>query len=109
MIVHQLFHYLALVSRVQYWPRCALGPNSVHIAFLIGAIICLFVLLVLLTWGTILLPAANQLMSSFPEAPTEHKEPSKVLKLPVLQGSKEQGSLSCPALFLLPLLNTMQQ
>lgn len=108
MIGPQLFHYLALVSHVQYWPLCALGPNSAHIAFLIGVVICLFVLLVL-PWGAVLLPAANQLMSSFPEVPAEHKEPSKGLELPLLQGSKEQGSLGCFALFPPLLLHTVQQ
>lgn len=106
MILHQLFHCLALVSHLQYWPLRALVPNSARIAFLIGVIVCIFVLL---PWGAVLLPAPNQLTSPFPEAPTEHKEPSKSLELPVLQGSKEQGSLACPALSLTPLLHTVQQ
>lgn len=39
----------------------------------------------------------------------QYKEPSKSLELPVLQGSKEQGSLGCTALFLTPLLHSVQQ
>lgn len=105
-LVHQLLHHLTIVSHVWCGPLEAISPNSAYIHLF-------FLLLLPHPCEASLLAAAAWLTAPSPEPPAEpkkqDKEPSKGPELPLLQCSKEEGSLDQPALPLAPLLHAVLQ